>query len=62
MRAKEEHIIDAIATYICVQAIANEEIISSVDTKPIINLLNANGRENEKGMYRAREILRDFTK
>lgn len=62
MKANEQHIIDAIATYLCIKAIEQERIVSSIDTTPIAVLLNANSGQREKGLYRAREMIRDFTR
>lgn len=56
----KNHIIDAIATYICVTAIKDNLFIKDVDTSNICRMLHASIAQEEKAMERARELLREF--
>ncbi len=55
-----QHIIDAIATYICVKARTYDLFTKEVDTRPIVELFGATAEEADAALKRAKEILRDF--
>lgn len=54
------HIINALATYICVTAKRKSQFTNEVDTTDIGAMLDANHTEQEKAHLEARKILRDF--
>jgi hypothetical protein len=57
---KSEHIIDAIATYICVKAHEDDLFTKDVDTSQLAGLFGASAQEEQEARVRAREILKDF--
>lgn len=57
----KDHIIDAIATYICVTAVKEHRFIRDVDITNICQMLNATFSQREKAMDKARELIREFT-
>lgn len=58
--ATRNHVIDALATYICVEAKRNSRFTYEVNMTTIGILLGATEGEIIKAHRRAREILRDF--
>lgn len=59
-KTEAQFVIDAIATYICIQANRRDRFICDVDTNPIAEMLGATYAEQQSAQQRARAILREF--
>lgn len=54
------HIVSAIATYICLEASKNDVFTRQIDTSNVCELYGATAEEQEEAYTKARKILKDF--
>lgn len=61
-KQKKEYIVNAIATYLCIQGIKTKTFLPEIETKEIMSMLYADRDIKEKAITRAYQIIRIFEK
>lgn len=60
LRAEQEHIVESLATYICIEAKRSHCFSRDVNLDTIGQMMNASESQKEKAHLRARQILKEF--
>lgn len=60
MKERDKHIIDALATYICVQSIQQQKFMGNISIMNISKMFYANEGHKDKAFQRAWQMIRDF--
>lgn len=55
-----DHIVDALATYICITAVKEQKFIFDVDITKVSEMLHATFRQREKAVARAGQLIQEF--
>ncbi len=61
-KQKKEYIVNALATYLCIQGIKTGRFIPDIETGEIMSMLYADGDIKEKAIRKAFQIIRIFEK
>lgn len=60
MKERDKHIVDAIATYICVQSIRQQKFLADIPIMNISKMFYATTEQKSMALQRACQMLRDF--